>query len=293
MKKKILGPIPETVVASYIIDIIRRVFSNDWFGCNNLRKKFFSVIIKILNGLKGETFLWETLLDFFFYQKHKLIWCDQMSSDKVKNLMILNSFKFFIIHYLFIILKSSFYITETGSSKYKFQYYKKNDMERVSGLFVNNLLFYKKIKSYKRHYSDCFTMERCWVDTGVINEYEIRRNCKTYMNAANEYIQPVAKARFLPKHDFLDEIRLITNIPRRKCKLNPSSSDCSKLSEVFERRLGRRETKLFYLKLLLEFLINKFEVGNKCVPKAAKVQNLWERVVFMKKNFSKFWFFLK
>lgn len=279
--------IPKAVVASYILDILRRVFPVDFFGGKPIRKKYCSEIIKILNGSKNESFIWNSIIRHFSSRKNEIKWCKEIKDDFSRDRMILKVSKWLVIDYVFVILKNNFFVSETNSSNYGLKFYRKKDMESVSFFALNDLLYYRKLSLLKSSEVDFFTIERKWVDTGNIEENDLRKKSKTFMVKQTEYKQPVADVRFLPKNDTSSEVRLITNIPTKNVS-KAKDEKRKRLLNIFEKRLRLRNSMLRKVKLFLEFLVDKVGTGIKTLPSNPQLEIAWTKCIYLKQNFGNF-----
>ncbi|KAK6635468.1 hypothetical protein RUM44_000719 [Polyplax serrata] len=284
-----LVTIPLSVVSSYVLDILRKVLPFEFYGSNRLRKKFFSVLVKVINGKLGEKFIWYSLAESFISNNEKLIWCSDIRNHETKNFIILTTLQFVVVHYVFVILKNNFYITETGSSGNGLRYYTKSNMGKVSNQFVNDLLYHQHLRLQKRRDLDLFTIERKWIDTGVIDASDLERNSLQFMNPNSEFKQPIAAVRFLPKNDTAQAMRIITYI-RKKPSFLKSDSDVANLSKVFYHRQKKRCKKLYHVKLFLDFLIEKVDFESTQFSKSFKLEQLWWKAICLKKRYGKVYF---
>lgn len=203
--------------------------------------------------------------------------------------MILKISKWLVIDYIFLILKNNFFVSETNSSNYGLRFYRKNDIESVSFFTINDLLYYRKLSLLKSSEVDFFTIERKWVDTGVIEENDLKKKCKTFMAKHTEYKQPVADVRFLPKNDMSSEVRLITNIlSKNKNGGKFKDKERKRILNILEKRLRIRNSMLRKAKLFLEFLVDKIGTGIKTLPSNPKLEIAWSKCIYLKQNFGEF-----
>ena len=243
---------------------------------------------KILNGSKGATFTWEPIVKDFQLYKNDIKWCLEIQDDFTCDRLILKIIKWIVKQYVFVILKSYFFVSETNASDSELNFYRKSDAESVSFFALNDLLYFKKLRKSKSSDSEYFTLERKWVDTGEIAEEDFNKKCKKYMSKETEYVQPIANVRFLPKNKESSDVRLITSIRRNIGKYVGESEKTKRFLKAFFKRQNHRSSMIKKVKLFLEFMAEETKTGIKPWPSNPELEIAWSKCLYLRENFGKF-----